>query len=315
MSQKEIAIGGQAVIEGVMMRGPEHIATAVRRADDSIDLTKRPFKSRTSTSKLFKLPIIRGFVSLIEMLGIGFESLGFSAKRWELDQEDLKKKSAGREKFEETMSYIVAFVIAIALFFFLPLRLADFLVPEGTYQSVWVNSAAGLMRIIFFVAYVWGISLMKDVRRLFEYHGAEHSSVHAYEQKASLAPESVLTFTTKHPRCGTSFIFLVLLVSILVFSICDTIVMLAFHIDINAYVRLYHLLLIPLVSGLSYEVLRAAGKKRDNWVLKVLSAPGIWLQNITTRKPEADQCEVAVVALRAALDLPLEHDNVNIVEE
>ena len=314
--KKEIAIGGQAVIEGVMMRGPAHIATAVRREDGSIDLTRKPFVSKTSGKGFLSWPIVRGFVSLIEMLGIGFSSLSFSAKRWEMDQEDLKKKSAGREKFEEMMSYIVAFALAIVLFFFLPLRLADFIIPADiAYKNVWVNLSAGVMRILFFVAYVWGISLMKDVKRLFEYHGAEHSAVHAWEHGASLEPDSVRGFTTKHPRCGTSFIFLVLLVSILVFSVADTALMLWLHIEINAYVRLYHLLLVPLVSGLSYEVLKAAGRKRNNVLLRVLSAPGIWLQNITTSKPSAEQCVVAVVAMRAALELPQEQDNINIVEE
>ncbi|MCD4828642.1 MAG: DUF1385 domain-containing protein [Candidatus Cloacimonetes bacterium] len=314
--KKEIAIGGQAVIEGVMMRGPEHIATAVRRANDSIDIDRQPFVSKATSGKFLGLPIIRGFVSLIEMMIIGFRSLSFSAKRWELDQEDIKKKSKTRERFEDTMSYAIAFVLAIALFFFLPLRLADFIVPGGmAYENIWVNLSAGVLRIVFFVLYVWGISLMKDVRRLFAYHGAEHSAVHAWENGASLSPESVLGFSTKHPRCGTSFIFLVLLVSILVFSVADTALMLWLDIEINAYVRLYHLLLVPLVSGLSYEVLKAAGRKRNNILLRILSAPGMWLQSITTQKPDEAQCEVAILALRAALDLPLEHDNINFIED
>ncbi len=311
--RKEIAIGGQAVIEGVMMRGPQYIATAVRRADDTIEIVREPYVSRTKTNRFFGLPIVRGFVSLIEMMILGFKTLSFSAKRWEMDQEDVKKKSAGREKFEETMSYIVAFALAIALFFFLPLRLADYILPGEA--PVYINLVAGVMRIMFFVVYIWLISLMKDVKRLFCYHGAEHCSVHAWEQGASLTPDSVMGFTTLHPRCGTSFIFLVLLISILVFSLTDALLILLFHWQINAFVRFYHLLLVPIISGLSYEVLRAAGKKRNNVMLKVLSAPGMWLQYITTQRPDAAQCEVAVAAMRAALELPQELPNIRYIED
>jgi uncharacterized protein YqhQ len=218
---KEIAIGGQAVIEGVMMRGPEHIATCVRRKDGSLELKKDKFDSITKKIKIFGLPLVRGFVSLIEMMIIGVKTLTFSASRYELDYVDEKEaaKSSFRKKSEEFFSYVFAFGFAILLFGVVP-----YFLSQKMDNNAMFNLLAGSIRIVFFVGYVWGIGKLKDVKRVFQYHGAEHKSVHAWENKSNLDPKSVQQFTTLHPRCGTSFIFLVMLIAILMFSIVDTLV-------------------------------------------------------------------------------------------
>ncbi|PID28114.1 MAG: hypothetical protein CSB55_06275 [Candidatus Cloacimonadota bacterium] len=321
MKKKEIAVGGQAVIEGVMMRGPEHIATAVRRKNGSIDVCKEIFKSVTASNKFFGLPIIRGFVSLIEMMKIGIKSLTFSANRYEEDFKEennsakkKKKSSPFKEKTEEIMSFIFAFGLAFLFFMYLPYQIADFM--NISKENVYFNAVAGSIRILFFVLYVWIISFMKDVRRVFEYHGAEHKSVYAYEKNDKLIPETVDAYSTLHPRCGTSFIFLVLLVSIFLFSVIDTLVAVFFNYTPVALIRvLYHLPFIPLVSGISYEILRFSGKNINNFAVRIFTAPGLALQRITTRKPDHKQLEVALVALKVALELDLSgHKNVNFIE-
>ena len=185
--KKQIYVGGQAVIEGVMMRGPECLATAVRRKNGSIEVWKKPFVSITQKVKFYGLPIIRGFVSLIEMMSIGLKTLTFSAKRFELDlteEEKSKPKSAQREKTEEIFTYVVAFGLAFLLFGLLPYKLGYWL--HLSKQNFYFNLFAGLMRIAFFVVYIWAISLLKDVRRIFQYHGAEHKNVNAYEHETPL---------------------------------------------------------------------------------------------------------------------------------
>ncbi|MCD4652193.1 MAG: DUF1385 domain-containing protein [Candidatus Cloacimonetes bacterium] len=304
--KKEIAVGGQAVIEGVMMRGPAHIATAVRRQNGDIEICKEPFVSVTKKPGLFSKPIIRGFVSLIEMLRIGLKSLTFSAKRAELDMEaPEKKKSARREKTEETMTLIVAFGLAFLLFALLPYKIADW---TGIRENpLYFNLYAGVIRVVFFVLYIFIISRLKDIKRVFEYHGAEHKAVHCYEQGKPLTPETVLTFSAKHPRCGTSFIFFVLLVSIVIFAFTDALVAAIIGHAPLIFIRLgYHLLMLPLISGISYEILRFSGKKINHPVVKLMTGPGMALQNMTTQPPDNEQAEIAIVALKAALELPLD---------
>lgn len=322
MSKKEIQVGGQAVIEGVMMRGPKYLATAIRRKDDSIEIKKDLFESITSKNKFLGLPLIRGFVSLIEMMLIGFKTLNFSASRAELDwneeekakQSKHKEKSEGRKKLEEFFSYLFAFGLAFLLFAYLPYQIAEWM--KLGKENLYFNLFAGSIRILFFVLYVWIIGKMKDVKRIFEYHGAEHKSVYAYEKKSALDPESVQVNSTLHPRCGTSFMFLVLLISILVFSIIDTLVSIYFgHPQI--FVRLgYHLLLFPVVSGISYEVLKFSGKNITHPIVKFFTAPGLALQRITTQPPDNKQIEVAVIAMKCALEMDIsEYTNAKIIEE
>lgn len=309
--KKEINVGGQAVIEGVMMRGPERLATAVRRKNGDIELKLTPFISLTQKHKFLGLAIIRGFVSLIEMMKIGLTTLNFSAERYELDliaEEEAKgkankKKSKWMEKGAEIGSYVIAFSLAFLLFGLLPYKLADWL--KLSKQDFFFNLFAGSIRIVFFVLYVWLISLMKDVKRLFRYHGAEHKNVNAYEHQSNLQINDIQTYTTIHPRCGTSFMFFVLLVGILIFSITDTLVS---HFilggPIPMYLRLgYHLLMIPIISGVSYEVLKFSGKNLKHPVVKIMTVPGMALQRITTQPPDDDMIETALVAMKAALDM------------
>jgi len=320
--KKEISVGGQAVIEGVMMRGPERLATAVRRKNGDIELLLTPFVSLTTRIKLLGYPIIRGFVSLIEMMKIGFSTLTFSADRYELDiqaearenGEKIKTKSPLANKIEETLSFVLAFGLAFLLFGLLPYKLADWL--NLSKQDFFFNIFAGSIRIVFFVLYVWLISLIKDVKRLFRYHGAEHKNVNAYEHNSSLDPVTIQSFSTIHPRCGTSFMFFVLLIGILIFSITDSLV--SYFIiggPIPMFIRLgYHILMIPLISGVSYEVLKFSGKNLKHPIVKIMTIPGMALQRITTQPPDDDMVETALVAMKAALDMDYSEYNVKVLE-
>ena len=322
MSKKEISVGGQAVIEGVMMRGPEALATAIRRKDGTIELYKQPFTSITTRIKWLGLPIIRGFVNLIEMMKIGISTLTFSASRFELDLQqeeiekgkEIKQRSQTREKTEEFFSFVIAFGLAFLLFGLLPYKLADWV--QLSKQDFYFNLFAGSIRIVFFVIYVWLISLMKDVKRLFRYHGAEHKNVNAYERNMDLSIANIQSNTTIHPRCGTSFMFFVLLVSILVFSITDTLV--SIYIikgPVPVLIRLgYHFLMVPIVSGLSYEVLKFSGKNLSHPLVKLMTVPGMALQRITTQPPDDDMIETALVAMKAALDMDYSDHKVTVLD-
>lgn len=315
--KKQINVGGQAVIEGVMMRGPKHLATAIRRKDGSIEVLKKPFETITSRVKFYGMPIIRGFVSLIEMLIIGLNTLTFSAKRYELDLTEAEKgkpKSAGREKAEEYFTFIVALGIAFLLFGLLPYKISDWL--HLSKKDFYFNLFAGVIRIIFFVIYVWLISKLKDINRIFRYHGAEHKNVNAYEHDTPLQISEIQKWTTLHPRCGTSFIFFVMLVAILVFSITDTLVS-AFILKrpVPVLMRLgYHFLMLPLISGISYEVLRFSGKNLKHPIVKIMTIPGMALQRITTQPPDDAMVETALVAMKAALDMDMSEHQVTWIE-
>ena len=314
----EIAVGGQAVIEGVMMRGPQHIATALRKKDGHIVLKKDEFISKTKTNKFFGLPIIRGFVSLIEMLSIGIKTLNFSAeeaiKDEEEDKPNKKKNNIFLDKLYPVFSYIFAFGLAFLLFVFLPYRIAYWINIEKT--SILFNLIAGCIRIVFFVVYIYLISFLKDVRRLFQYHGAEHKSVFAYEGNPDFTIDDTKQYRTFHPRCGTSFMLIVMVIAILVFSIFDTILALILGHAIPLGIRIVlHLLLLPFVSGISYEILRYSGKNINHWLVRAFSAPGLALQRITTQEPDNQQLEVAICALHAALNMPIKHPNVEILSD
>jgi uncharacterized protein YqhQ len=319
--KKEISVGGQAVIEGVMMRGPDSLATALRRKDGSIELYKQPFASKAKKGTFLGLPLVRGFVSLIEMLVIGMKTITLSANRAELDVKaeeaaqgkQQKEKSKVAVQTENLISYVIAFGLAFVLFAWLPYRIADWIGLAK--QNFYFNLFAGSIRIVFFVLYIWLISRMKDIHRLFQYHGAEHKNVNAYEKETGLDIAAIQTNTTIHPRCGTSFMFFVLLVSILIFSVTDTLVSLFILIgQVPMALRLgYHLLLIPLVSGVSYEILKFSGKNLKHPVVKLLTVPGMALQRITTQPPDDQMVETALVAMKAALDMDLDGHNVKVM--
>ena len=319
-NKPEIAVGGQAVIEGVMMRGPIYIATAIRKKNGSILIKKEKFISKTKKNKFLGFPVIRGFVSLIEMLIIGFKSLNFSAEEAIKDEEGNSKDSesskhekGGFSKVYQAFTYIFAFGLAFLFFVFLPYRIGYWSNIEKT--SFVFNLFVGIIRIVFFLLYIYVISLLKDVRRLFEYHGAEHKSVFAYEANPDFTLEDTKKFKTLHPRCGTSFIIIVLIIAILVFSIFDAILSSILGYVIPMPLRIFlHILLMPVIAGLSYEMLKFSGKNINHWLVKIFSAPGLALQRITTKEPDEEQLETAICALRAALEMPVNCQNVEFLK-
>lgn len=293
---KKILVGGQAVIEGVMMRVPGYYATAVRRKNGEIDKFREQSSSISDKYPLLKKIILRGSVSLFESMKIGFSTLQWSADKAIEDEEG---ETSEENPVWTFLTTAFAFLLAIGLFLVLPLFLTT-KVFNFENDALLFNLVAGLHRIVFFLIYLWLISLMKDVRRLFEYHGAEHKVVYTFEAGQDLTVENARKYSTQHPRCGTSFIFIVLLISILLFSLIDTLVILAFG-SIGLVTRIvYHLVSVPLVAGVSYELLKLSSRYSNNFITRILIKPGLWLQKITTKPPSDEQLETAIVALKTA---------------
>ncbi|MCR4439003.1 MAG: DUF1385 domain-containing protein [bacterium] len=287
------SVGGQAVIEGVMMRAPGAVAVAVRRPDGSIVYRLRPFRSLTERSKLWGAALLRGGVVLVESLLLGVEALTFSSRvaMGEDGQAEFGKQTLWN-RLLTVLTFGVAVAIGLGLFFYLPLLVAHL---TGVRSGLLFNLIDGVVRLGLFVAYLLAISQWKEIRRVFEYHGAEHMSIHAYQQGGELSVEEASRHGQAHARCGTSFLLVVVMVSVLVF------VMLPrprSPLDPLVVVRL---LLVPLIAGLSYELLRLGAKWPRNFLLRPLVAVGMWLQGLTTRVPDRGQLEVALVALRSAL--------------
>ncbi len=309
VEEKIMPVGGQAVIEGVMMRSPKRIATAIRRSSGEIEINTKEYISFIQRKKYLNLPIVRGAITLIEVMILGIKTLQWSADKTmeDLEEEDRKKGKKVKEKKKAGMSTAsaiftisIALLIGIGMFFALPLFLTTELFNIEK-EALLFNLISGGIRIIFFLLYVWGISFMKDVKRLFQYHGAEHKSIFAFEDKVFLSPANIQKYTTFHPRCGTSFIVIVMLISLIFFAFLDTLII-SYTGNISLVVRLLtHLPLIPVVGGISYEVLKASAKHADSKSVHFLIAPGLGLQRITTSQPDDDQVEVAICALKAAL--------------
>ena len=299
---KQKIVGGQALFEGVMMKNDENVCAVVRRADGQMELKDIDFTSALKSNKLFSLFILRGFVSLVEMMALGFKTLQFSIDRAMLDESEKtsKKKSDLRNKIETFFSYLLAIILTFLFFIYAPYKISEFL-PTSK-DNFFFNLFAGVFRVSFFVIYVFAISLFKDIKRVFQYHGAEHIAVNAYEKQMPLEAEKIKDVSTINPRCGTSFVFLLLLISILIFSVVDSVVSLYIGVP-NIFLRIgYHLLLIPLISGVAFEFLRYSSRNRANFFVKLIIAPGLAIQKITTKKPSVDQIEVAVVALKHSLN-------------
>ena len=310
---KPMQVGGQAVIEGVMMRAPKAVATAVRRANGQIVVQHQAYQSVTEKYSWLNIPIVRGAVGLIDMLYLGIKTLNFSAEiaMQDVEAQEAKKKGNGDGKKNEqkprsqstialAATLVFALALGIGIFFIVPLYVTTHIFSiEQT--AVAFNLVAGAIRITILLLYMFGISLMKDVQQLFRYHGAEHKSVFAFELKGILAPDSVARFSRFHPRCGTSFLLIVAFVAILSFSLLDA-VLLLFVSRITLPIRLVaHLPFIPVVGGLAYEIIKFSAKHSTTWWGKFLIAPGLWLQRITTKEPTEAQIEVALVALKCAL--------------
>ncbi len=305
---KPMEVGGQAVIEGVMMRAPGSVATAVRRANGDIVVKQEQYASVTEKYKILSLPVLRGAVGLIDMMYLGIRTLNYSAEIAMLDVPEKEKPSGGNgqrkppSKLALAGTLVLALALGVAIFFVLPIFLTTKVF--GIEQSAFAfNLIAGLIRILILLGYLSAIALSKEIQRLFQFHGAEHKTVFAFELNDQLLPPAVQERSRFHPRCGTSFLLIVMFVAIFAFGLLD-IVTIAVVGKITIAIRLLtHLPFIPVVGGLSYEVIRFSAKHTTSWWGRMLIAPGLWLQRVTTSEPDNSQLEVAIVALRCALGM------------
>ncbi len=290
-----LPLGGQAVIEGVMMRSPTLVAVAVRRPDGSLAYLERRFESITRRIKPLGLPVVRGAVSLFETLALGITALNFSAD--ESSRESTPEGQAGKTSFWMTVLQFatVAFSLGLGLLLFvvLPARLTEWL---GFHDRVGFGLVDGAFRLLAFVGYLWLISQWKEMARVLGFHGAEHKAIHALEAGAPLTPESVQTFPRLHPRCGTTFLFLVVLVSIVVFTFIGRPATLAQH--------LLRIACMPIIAGVAFEFIRLSGKYFDKPIVKALAWPGMQFQRLTTREPDLDMCAVAIASLEKVMNDP-----------
>ncbi len=295
LQKTSILVGGQAVIEGVMMRVPGAYATAVRTPDGEIAVERKEFISLTKRKKIFGYPVIRGVVSLFEAMKIGMQTLTFSAEK--AYPEENNNKDSFWNKVLEYLSILFAFGLSISLFLILPLFLTTKIFTIE--KTAWAfNVVAGIFRIVFFLAYLLIISLMKDVKRLFEYHGAEHKTIYAFENGADMSIESTHKYSTFHPRCGTSFLFITLIFTIIIYAMIDS-VLIYFLGTLTLTNRiLIHLPMMPFVMGIGYEGLKFTSKQIENKWLSWMVKPGLWLQRITTSPPDDKQIECAITALK-----------------
>jgi uncharacterized protein YqhQ len=304
----DLNVGGQAVIEGVMMRGKDRIATAVRVPSGEILVKTQEYRALSSRFKLLKLPILRGVVAFFEMLVIGVRTLNFSAEIAMHEQERLEAEKNGQTFSAEKKKSnglllgamaLVSLAFGIGIFFFLPLAAASLFGIDK--NALGFNLMAGTVRLTLLILYLGALTLIKDFKRIFEYHGAEHKSIYTFEMGDELTPEKAMTYTRFHPRCGTSFVLIVALVAMFLYAIGDSIFAVVTGHAPALLVRFgLHFSLLPLIAGGSYELLKLSGKTRDSAITQFLIAPGLWLQRITTREPSIDQVEVAIAALEAA---------------
>lgn len=278
--------GGQALIEGVMMRGKDNLAIAVRKSNNEISLKSEKITSITDKYPILKQPFIRGTVALVEALVVGIKALTYSANE------------AAESEEEELSKGEIVFTIALALglgtlLFFIAPAVAAHLFKTHVSTSFWQNFLEGILRIGIFLAYVWGISRLKDIKRVFQYHGAEHKVIHAYEAGEKLEVANCRKYSTLHPRCGTSFLLIVMVISILVFSF--------FGVEIFWWRLLSRVIMLPVIAGISYEFLKFTGKHSQSSIMKFFIWPGLMLQKLTTNEPDDGQLEVALHALKKVI--------------
>jgi uncharacterized protein YqhQ len=293
-------VGGQAVLEGVMMRAPGAVATAVRKKDGTITVKREEHRTLAERYPILKVPVLRGTVGLVEMLVVGIRTLNFSAEVAMTEEQGTETPSGTGSDLRLWLSLALALAVGVAIFFMAPLAAATALFNVDQ-DPVLFNLATGMIRLGLFLLYLGGIVLMKDIQRVFAYHGAEHKVVFAFERGLELTVEAALGQSRFHPRCGTSFLLVVMMSAILVFAVVDGIVI-SLTGAISLPVRLLtHLPLIPVVGGISYEFIRFSARHTDTLIGRWVVAPGLWLQRITTREPDRGQVEVALAALQAAL--------------
>lgn len=297
-NKKKTSIGGQALIEGIMMRGPVLTSMATRMPDGSIDVETWNTHKGSKTPWTRRAPFIRGIFNMVDSMVVGYHCLMKSAEKAGVEEEPTKFDKWLEKKLGDNMmkvlggfAAVLGVALAAVLFIFIPTGLSSLLKPLiGT--GVWLSLIEGLIKVIILVGYMWLCSRMKDIRRVFEYHGAEHKSVACYEAGLPLTVENVRPQRRLHPRCGTSFLFLVVFISIIIGSFISW--------DNPAIRMLLKLLLIPVVVGISYELIKLAGRS-DGIFTRIISAPGMWLQHITTCEPDDGQIECAIAALTAVI--------------
>jgi uncharacterized protein YqhQ len=287
-------IGGQAVLEGVMLRGKKHWAVSVRRPDGEIVSQTEPLPAWLQEHDWLKWPIVRGAAALVDALTLGVKALNFSAQ--ESSDEDIE---IGAREMAFTM--VIGFALALGLFFALPVWLSGFAhgliksaTPAGWGGTVLINLTEGAIRIAIFFGYLFAVSRIKDIKRVFEYHGAEHKTIHAFEHRVEMQPRKIDEFSTMHVRCGTSFLLVVMVVSIFIFALLGRPESILERIGLR-------FLVLPIVAGLSYELIKYAGRHEESPLVRVLMAPGLALQKLTTRPPSIDQIEVALASLNELL--------------
>lgn len=293
-------IGGQAVLEGVMMKNRDKYAVAVRKPNGEIDVEVEEYKGVCGDKKFAKLPFIRGVFAFIDSLILGMKVTTYSASFYEEEDEKPSKTEGKLEKLlgnkaddiMMTFTVILSVIIAVALFILLPLFLSDLLGKYIRNASV-IAIIEGLIRILIFIAYIAGISLMKDIKRLYMYHGAEHKCINCIEKGRPLTVKDVKRSSRQHKRCGTSFLLFVVLVSVIVFFFI--------RVDNMALKLVLRIALVPVIAGISYEIIRLAGRS-DNIVVRIISAPGLWMQKLTTKEPDEDMIEVAIASVEAVFD-------------
>lgn len=296
------SIGGQAVMEGVMMRGPKEIATAVRKSNGEIIIDKKTASSIFTKYKFLKIPILRGVISFFDSMITGVKCLMFSAEQVDLEDGEEYKPSKFEKWLDDTFgdkikdiviyfSVFVSLIFSIGLFILLPTVLVGWM-KHFIVSAPLLSLCEGGVRIVIFLAYLFLVSRMKDIQRVFEYHGAEHKTIAAYEHGEELTPENARKYSRLHPRCGTSFLLIVMIISIIFFSFLKW--------ETVWQRMLYRLLLLPVVAGVSYEIIKFAGRS-DSKFVKWLTSPGLVLQLLTTREPDDSQLEVAIAALKSVM--------------
>jgi uncharacterized protein YqhQ len=286
------AIGGQAVLEGVMMRGPRNWAVAVRKPDGEIAQVAKSIDPLMARHRLLQLPIVRGVVALGESLAIGFRALSVSANYAAQEEQEGDEEPAEIGRWALFFSFAIAIGFALMLFKVGPALLTD-LLPISS--DGWFVVVEGIVRVTVFVAYLTLLSFIPSLRRVFQYHAAEHKAINAYEAGEELTPEVTQRYSLIHPRCGTAFLLWVMVIGVFVFALFGR---LPWY-----WLIVSRILLLPVIAGIAYEVIRFAGKHQNNRVLMTLLAPGLWLQRLTTREPSLDQLEVSIRALREVLEL------------
>jgi uncharacterized protein YqhQ len=286
------AIGGQAVLEGVMMRSPSNWSLAVRKPDGEIAEVNRPIRSVMARHWFFRLPIVRGMIALGESLAIGFRALAISANYAAQEEGDDGEVQTELSRGALIFAFAIAIGFALMLFKVTPALITTWLPFDTTRSFVIVE---GLIRVSLFIAYLLVISLLPDLKRVFQYHAAEHKVINAYEAGEDLVPEKVQRFSLIHPRCGTAFLLWVMVIAIFVFAFLGR--------PPLHWLIASRILLLPVIAGIAYELIRFAGKHTDNRYLMALLAPGLWLQRLTTREPSLDQLEVSISALKDVLRL------------